>query len=114
MIVSIARCADSTRPSAHWQSAARSLTTAIQAPRLGPATPGLRVWYAPTWEGDRPSIAYGSLASHGVAIIEALLADPSIRIIYRPHAEPDMPPLTIAMLTSCPGPARQGRRSAPC
>ena len=47
---------------------------------------GLRVWYAPTWEGDRPSIAYGSLASHGVAIIEALLADPSIRIIYRPHA----------------------------
>jgi hypothetical protein len=51
-----------------------------------PRESGLRVWYAPTWEGDRPSIAYGSLASHGVAIIEALLADPSIRIIYRPHA----------------------------
>lgn len=51
-----------------------------------PRDSGLRVWYAPTWEGDRPSIAYGSLASHGVAIIEALLADPSIRIIYRPHA----------------------------
>ena len=46
---------------------------------------GIRVWYAPTWAGDRPSIAYGSLASHGVAIIEALLADPSIRVIYRPH-----------------------------
>ncbi|HJQ88931.1 MAG TPA: CDP-glycerol glycerophosphotransferase family protein [Propionibacteriaceae bacterium] len=46
---------------------------------------GMRVWYAPTWAGDRPSIAYGSLASHGVAIIEALLADPSIRVIYRPH-----------------------------
>jgi hypothetical protein len=46
----------------------------------------MRVWYAPTWEGDRPSIAYGSLASHGVAIIEALVADPSIRIIYRPHS----------------------------
>jgi len=46
----------------------------------------MRVWYAPTWEGDRPSIAYGSLASHGVAIIEALVADPSIRVIYRPHA----------------------------
>jgi hypothetical protein len=43
---------------------------------LWPADSGLRVWYAPTWEGDRPSIAYGSLASHGVAIIEALLADP--------------------------------------
>src|SRR5829696_1750961 len=52
---------------------------------LWPRDSGLRVWYAPTWEGDRPSIAYGSLASHGVAIIEALLADPSIRVIYRPH-----------------------------
>ena len=52
---------------------------------LWPADSGLRVWYAPTWEGDRPSIAYGSLASHGVAIIEALLADPAVRVIYRPH-----------------------------
>jgi hypothetical protein len=50
-----------------------------------PRDSGLRVWYAPTWEGDRPSIAYGSVASHGLAIIEALLADPSVRIIYRPH-----------------------------
>lgn len=46
---------------------------------------GFRVWYAPTWEGDRPSIAYGSLASHGVALVTALLADPEIRVIYRPH-----------------------------
>ncbi len=46
---------------------------------------GRRVWYAPTWEGDRPSIAYGSLASHGVELVEALLRDPSVRIIYRPH-----------------------------
>ena len=51
-----------------------------------PLDSGMRIWYAPTWEGDRPSIAYGSLASHGVAIIEALVADPSIRVIYRPHA----------------------------
>jgi CDP-Glycerol:Poly(glycerophosphate) glycerophosphotransferase len=51
-----------------------------------PRDSGLRVWYAPTWEGDRSSIAYGSLASHGVAIINSLLADPSVRIIYRPHA----------------------------
>ena len=50
-----------------------------------PRDSDLRVWYAPTWEGDRPSIAYGSLASHGVAIIQALLADPSVRVIYRPH-----------------------------
>ena len=50
-----------------------------------PRDSGLRVWYAPTWAGDRPSIAYGSLASHGVAIIEALLTDPTVRVIYRPH-----------------------------
>ena len=81
----IARCAVSMRPSARCELAARSLTTATQAPCLARDS-GMRVWYAPTWEGDRPSIAYGSLASHGVAIIEALLADPSIRIIYRPHA----------------------------
>ena len=43
--------------------------------RTGREGTGLRVWYAPTWEGDRPSIAYGSLASHGVAIVDALLAD---------------------------------------
>jgi hypothetical protein len=52
---------------------------------LWPRDSGLRVWYAPTWEGDRPSIVYGSLASHGVAIMEALVADPSVRVIYRPH-----------------------------
>jgi hypothetical protein len=50
-----------------------------------PRHSGLRVWYAPTWEGDRPSIAYGSLASHGVELVEALIADPHVRLIYRPH-----------------------------
>jgi len=46
---------------------------------------GLRVLYAPTWEGDRPSVAYGSLVSHGVALVEALVADPDVRVVYRPH-----------------------------
>jgi hypothetical protein len=44
-----------------------------------------RVLYAPTWEGDRASIRYGSLVTHGETIIAALRADPSVRIIYRPH-----------------------------
>jgi CDP-Glycerol:Poly(glycerophosphate) glycerophosphotransferase len=70
-------------------------TLAVGRPQLDYSYPGaplwsrdsgMRVWYAPTWEGDRSSIAYGSLASHGVAIIKSLLADPSVRIIYRPHA----------------------------
>ncbi len=45
----------------------------------------LRVLYAPTWEGDRASIAYGSVVSHGAAIIAALRADDRVRVIYRPH-----------------------------
>ena len=50
-----------------------------------PAGEDRRVFYAPTWEGDRPSIAYGSLVTHGPSLIDALLADPSVRVIYRPH-----------------------------
>jgi hypothetical protein len=43
------------------------------------------VLYAPTWEGDRPAAAYGSIASHGVAIADAVLASPAHRFVYRPH-----------------------------
>ncbi|GAB2463092.1 CDP-glycerol glycerophosphotransferase family protein [Conyzicola lurida] len=43
------------------------------------------VLYAPTWEGDRPSAAYGSIATHGVALVGALLASPQHRVVYRPH-----------------------------
>jgi len=52
-----------------------------------PYTPDDRtvVLYAPTWEGDRPAAAYGSIASHGVALSEAVLASPGHRLIYRPH-----------------------------
>ena len=50
-----------------------------------PRDSGRRILYAPTWEGDRPTIAYGSLASHGVPLVQALLAEPDVRVIYRPH-----------------------------
>jgi hypothetical protein len=52
-----------------------------------PYTPDERqvVLYAPTWEGDRPSAAYGSVASHGVTLVKALLATGRHRVIYRPH-----------------------------
>jgi hypothetical protein len=43
------------------------------------------VLYAPTWEGDRPAAAYGSIATHGVALVRALLATGRHRVIYRPH-----------------------------
>ncbi|MDJ0323112.1 hypothetical protein QMG61_04960 [Cryobacterium sp. PH31-AA6] len=52
-----------------------------------PYTPDERqvVLYAPTWEGDRPAAAYGSIATHGVALVTALLATGRHRVIYRPH-----------------------------
>lgn len=69
-------------------------TVQVGRPQLDHAYPGapawsresgLRVLYAPTWEGDRPSVAYGSLVSHGVALVEALVADAEVRVVYRPH-----------------------------
>jgi hypothetical protein len=52
-----------------------------------PYTPDERtvVLYAPTWEGDRPSAHYGSIATHGEALVSALLASGKHRVIYRPH-----------------------------
>lgn len=46
--------------------------------------PRTTVFYAPTWEGDRPSMAYGSIESSGRQLIASLLAG-GYRIIYRPH-----------------------------
>lgn len=43
------------------------------------------VLYAPTWEGDRPSAHYGSIATHGEALVTELLASGAHRVIYRPH-----------------------------
>ena len=43
------------------------------------------VLYAPTWEGDRPSAHYGSVRTHGEALVAALLATGRHRVVYRPH-----------------------------
>src|SRR5690606_5321570 len=43
------------------------------------------VLYAPTWEGDRPTAHYGSVVSHGTALVKAVLGSRSHRLIYRPH-----------------------------
>ncbi|CAH0130399.1 hypothetical protein SRABI76_00284 [Microbacterium oxydans] len=52
-----------------------------------PYTPDERtvVLYAPTWEGDRPSAHYGSIATHGEILVTKLLASDAHRVIYRPH-----------------------------
>jgi hypothetical protein len=46
--------------------------------------PRRTVLYAPTYEGDRPSMAYGSVLSHGRALVAGLIAA-GYRVIYRPH-----------------------------
>lgn len=54
----------------------------------GPALPDdgrTVVLYAPTWEGDRPSMRYSSLASHAGPMLDALLVTGKHRVIYRPH-----------------------------
>ena len=43
------------------------------------------VLYAPTWEGDRPTMSYGSVSSHGVSLVNDLIADGNYNIIFRPH-----------------------------
>lgn len=43
------------------------------------------VLYAPTWEGAQPSLAYGSVRSHGPALVRALLSAGRFRVLYRPH-----------------------------
>ncbi|WP_404433565.1 CDP-glycerol glycerophosphotransferase family protein [Microbacterium lacus] len=52
-----------------------------------PYTPDERtvVLYAPTWEGDRPSAHYGSILTHGEALVGAFLMSRRHRVIYRPH-----------------------------
>ena len=43
------------------------------------------VLYAPTWEGDRPSMDYSSVETLGRHIVAAVLGSPDLRLIYRPH-----------------------------
>lgn len=52
-----------------------------------PYTPDERtvVLYAPTWEGDRPSMSYGSVITHGETLVRELLSTRRHRVIYRPH-----------------------------
>ena len=52
-----------------------------------PFTPDERtvVFYAPTWEGDRPAASYGSVASHGEDLVRKLLETGRHRVVYRPH-----------------------------
>ena len=54
-------------------------------PRRPDAEPRLTVLYAPTWEGWGEDDTHSSLAHVGVQLVEALLARPDVRVMYRPH-----------------------------
>ena len=43
------------------------------------------VLFAPTWEGDRTSMRYSSVSSHGPALVRSLVATGRHRVVYRPH-----------------------------
>jgi len=43
------------------------------------------VLYAPTWEGEEPSNNYTSVDVMGPAVVEAALALPDVRVVYKPH-----------------------------
>jgi hypothetical protein len=45
---------------------------------------GLKVLYAPTWEGATSATQYGSIATHGEAIVRQLI-QLGHRVVYRPH-----------------------------
>lgn len=48
------------------------------------APAGPTVFYAPTWEGDSPSMSYGTMATTGVPVVSELL-DAGYRVILRTH-----------------------------
>jgi hypothetical protein len=50
-----------------------------------PRGPLPTVLYAPTWEGGQPSAEYGTVASHGLALVRALVESGRYRVLYRPH-----------------------------
>jgi len=56
-----------------------------QLPPHGTPGPGLTVLYAPTWEGTMSVNAYSSVVDFGYELVDALLADEDISVIYRPH-----------------------------
>lgn len=46
---------------------------------------GSTITYAPTWEGEDDANNYTSVDCYGARIIEAALAQPGARVIYKPH-----------------------------
>ena len=50
-----------------------------------PVTERTTITYAPTWEGEDDANNYSSVDRYGLSIVEAALAQPNVRVIYKPH-----------------------------
>ena len=50
-----------------------------------PASQRTTITYAPTWEGEDEANNYSSVDLYGVPIIQAALALPNVRVVYKPH-----------------------------
>ena len=50
-----------------------------------PAFSGTTITYAPTWEGEDDANNYTSVDRYGPQIVEAALAQPGARVLYKPH-----------------------------
>lgn len=72
-------------PDRHLVRVGRPQLDTLSATPPGPESDRRTVLYAPTWEGAQPSVAYGSVVSHGMALVDALLRSGRFRVIYRPH-----------------------------
>lgn len=57
----------------------------LEAPQSCEGLNPLSVLYAPTWEGDSPAMAYGSVAAPGAELAAQILDDSRFRLVYRPH-----------------------------
>ena len=57
----------------------------LDVPAPLPAHDGPTITYAPTWEGEDEANNYTSVDVYGPRIIEAALAQPGARVIYKPH-----------------------------
>jgi hypothetical protein len=81
-------CTTSTRTASCASSAGHNCTCRNRHRMTSPPTDLPRtVVYAPTTEGSAAPMEYGSLASHGVEMVQALLADGGYRVIFRPHPQ---------------------------
>lgn len=57
----------------------------LDIPPALPSSERTTITYAPTWEGEDEANNYSSVDCYGLRIIQAALAQPNARVIYKPH-----------------------------